>query len=87
MSTVQVWPSLGICVHVEAANADQGRDAAGAVRCLACGTAYDVGQDSPPTTVGCPACGDVTWIAAEFAPRLKDGRRRSADDPQRSQSG
>ena len=60
---------------------------ADAVRCLACGTAYPLGETHARPEPGCPECGNLTWIGANFAPTWKHEPRRSGGDPQQTRIG
>ena len=60
---------------------------ADAVRCLACGTAYELGEVRVRPDPGCPACGNLTWIGASFPPTWQNERRRSGGDPQQTRIG
>ena len=86
MSTAQVPRTSGIFVDMAPHEPERADDSGDGVRCLACGTPYAVGDTVPGGQSGCPACGNLTWIASSFAPRGELERRRSGVDPQRSQT-
>jgi hypothetical protein len=79
LSIAQVLAARGIRKPVGDGYAN-GAGATEAVRCLACGTAYDLGEACLRPEPGCPACGNVTWIAASFAPTGQREPRRSGGD-------
>ena len=86
MTAAQVAAPAGICLKVIVGESEPVGDRDGDVCCLACGTPYTVGSQLPGVGAGCPACGNLTWIASTFAPQEHEPRRSGGDQP-RSRTG
>jgi predicted RNA-binding Zn-ribbon protein involved in translation (DUF1610 family) len=86
VSTAQVSAAPRISLDVSTRDPDT-FDVADTLRCLACGTVYPVAATSRASRFGCPACGNVTWIAAKLALPPEPEPLRSAGDPRRFRTG
>jgi hypothetical protein len=95
VTPAQVSPVPWISFNVTAGDSEA-FDVADMLRCLACGTVYrsraggcgdNLASSSREQRSGCPACGDVTWIAASLALPSEPEPPRSAADPLRFRIG